>query len=82
MTDKKLSRGPGIDTELCVKQAGGNRFNLVLIAGERLRELRRQNKHNDTKYITAVDALEDVQSGKVDSDEYLGKIEDRKKKPQ
>jgi DNA-directed RNA polymerase subunit K/omega len=80
MTDRKLSRGPGIDTEECVKQAGGNRFNLVLVAGERLRELRRQNKNNDTKYITAVDALEDVQAGKVDTEEYLDKIRDRQAK--
>ena len=24
----ELSRGPGIDTEICTTQAGGNRFNL------------------------------------------------------
>ena len=80
MTDRKLSRGPDIDTEVCVKQAGGNRFNLVLIAGERLREIRNQNKNNNAVYLTAVDALQDVQAGKVNLEDYLEKIRDRQEK--
>ncbi len=38
------SRGPNIDTQKCVEQAGGNRFDLVLIATVRARELSRRHK--------------------------------------
>ena len=73
---RTLSRGPQIDTELCTRQVGDGRFNLVIVASERLRELRRQNKDSG-KYITPVDALLDVQEGKIDANEYLAKIRDR-----
>ena len=76
---RTLSRGPQIDTELCTRQVGDGRFNLVIVASERLRELRRQNKDSN-KYITPVDALLDVQAGKINADEYLAKIRDRNAK--
>ena len=69
------SRGPEIDTELCTRRVGNARFNLVIIAAERLREMRRQNKHSD-KYITPVEALLDIQEGNVDPQEYLEKVRD------
>jgi len=70
------SRGPLVDTELCTKQVGNARFNLVLIASERLRELRRQHRDSG-KYITPVEALLEIQAGNVDPQEYLEKIRDR-----
>jgi hypothetical protein len=76
MRPRQLSRGPEIDTELCVRKVDDGRFNLVIVASERLRELRRQNKDSG-KYITPVDALLDVQAGKVNATEYLAKIRDR-----
>lgn len=79
MKKKTDSRGPQIDTEQCIKNAGGNRFDHVIIASEKLRELRRQNQHSG-KYITAVDALLEVQEGKVDPLEYLAKAKDNKNK--
>ena len=78
MKKKTDSRGPQIDTELCVKNAGSNRFDTVILASERLRELRRQNQHSD-KYITAVDALLDLQEGKIDPVEYFAKINKKNK---
>ena len=71
-----LSRGTGINTELCTENAGGNRFNLVLIASERAREIRRQNKESDKRehVHSVVTALEEIQAGTVDPQRYLMKV--------
>ena len=76
---RQISRGPEINMDTCVENAGHGRFNLVLIASERLRELRKQHKESG-KYITPVDALKDVEAGKVDITEYLNKIRNRHSK--
>ena len=75
MKVKTLSRGPYIDTEKCVKNAGGNRFNLVLIAAARAREIAQRHKSSElTNQINApVGALLEVQDGKV-GPEYLKKV--------
>jgi DNA-directed RNA polymerase omega subunit len=71
-----LSRGPGINTELCTEMAGGNRFNLVLIASERAREIRRQNKDSDKRehVHSIVTALEEIQRGEIEPRKYLNKV--------
>ncbi len=68
------SRNLQIDTEKCVREVGGYRYDLILVASERLRELKRQNK-NGTRYYTAIDALLDVQEGRIDPIEYLAKVD-------
>ena len=75
MKNKSLSRGPEIDTEKCVENVGGNRFDLVLIASARARELSRRHKAAElqTQINAPVGALLDVQSGAVGR-EYLKKI--------
>jgi DNA-directed RNA polymerase subunit K/omega len=70
------SRGPLIDIESCTRQVNNARFDLVIIAAERLREMRKQNK-NSGQYITPVEALLDIQAGNVDPEEYLTKLLDR-----
>lgn len=72
---KTLSRGPSIDTEQCVQQVGGNRFNLVLIASVRSRELVRKHKAAQlgTQINAPVGALLDIQNGLIDQD-YLRKV--------
>jgi DNA-directed RNA polymerase subunit K/omega len=67
------SRSPIVDTETCVRQAGGGRYDLVLIAAQRLRELKRQHRE-DNKYVTAVDALLEVQHGQINLIDYLAKV--------
>ena len=67
------SRGPEIDMEKCVTQAGNSRYDMVLIASTRLRELKRQNRDSNV-YITCVEALKEIESGRVDLTEYLAKI--------
>lgn len=76
VTSITLSRGPGIDTEQCVANVG-NKFDLVLIAAARARELKRQNRENPNATFaqvhTTVTALLDIQEGRVGR-EYLKKV--------
>jgi DNA-directed RNA polymerase subunit K/omega len=69
----KLSRALDLDVEKCVEQAGGNRFNLVLIATQRMRELRNQTRSSG-KYIGSMTPLLDIQEGKVDPVKYLKRV--------
>jgi DNA-directed RNA polymerase omega subunit len=71
-----LSRGTGIDTERCVENSGGNRFNLVLIASARAREIRRQHASSDKRehVHSIVTALEDIQAGQIEPLKYLSKV--------
>ena len=75
MKSKVLSRGPSIDTEKCVENVGGNRFDLVLIATERAREIKRQHQESDKRehVYSIISALSDIQDGSVGK-EYLKKI--------
>jgi len=76
-----LSRGPEIDTETCVQNVGGNRFNLVLIAAERSREIRRQNKDSDKRehVHSILTALTDIQEGRV-NENYITKLKFKESK--
>jgi DNA-directed RNA polymerase omega subunit len=70
-----LSRGPGINTDLCVENSGGNRFNLVIMAAARAREIRRQHAgSNKVEHRHPnVTALLEFQEGKLDH-EYIKRI--------
>ena len=67
------SRTSQIDTEACLPQSGGGRYDLVLIAAQRLRELKRQHRE-DNKYVTCIDALKEIQDGQVNLADYLAKV--------
>jgi DNA-directed RNA polymerase omega subunit len=69
------SRGTLINTENCVENVGANRFNLVLIAAARAREIRRQYKDSESRehVFANVTALLEIQEGKVGA-EYLKKV--------
>jgi DNA-directed RNA polymerase omega subunit len=71
-----LSRGPSIDMEKCVEAAGGNRFNLVLIASARTREIRRQHAHSDKREHVhpIVTALGEIEAGTIEPIKYLNKV--------
>jgi len=75
LQSKFLSRGPNVDTEKCVENAGGNRFDLVLIAAARAREIKRQHRESDKRehVHSALTALEEIQAGKVGK-EYLKRV--------
>ena len=69
------SRGPEIDMQKCVNQAGGGRYDMVLIGAQRLRELKRVHRENTARYVTCVDALTDIQNGLVGLEDYLAKVQ-------
>ncbi len=72
---KKLSRGTEVDTERCVQNVGGNKFDLILIAAARSREIARKHKDSESRehnYAT-VQALLDIQQGTIGR-EYLTKV--------
>ena len=70
-----LSRGPQVNMDVCVENGGGNRFNLILIAAARAREIRRKNAASESfeHNHTVVTALLEVQAGII-GEEYLAKV--------
>jgi len=68
------SRGTQLDNDKCVGQVE-NRYDLVLVASARARELMRKHKadENPTQLNAMVSALLDVQSG-LAGREYLKKV--------
>lgn len=73
MKSRIASRTSTIDTEKCVQQSGGMRYDLILVAAQRLRELKRQHR-TDNKYVTCIDALTEIQNGHINMADYLVKI--------
>jgi DNA-directed RNA polymerase subunit K/omega len=67
------SRSSQIDTEQCVEYAGG-RYDLVIAAAQRLRELKRRSRETNNIYVTPIDALLEVQSGQLDMINYMAKV--------
>ena len=70
-----LSRGPQIDTDLCVQKSGGNRFDLVIMAAARCKELAREHRQAERGYQlnAPVTALLEFQEGKSGR-EYIRKV--------
>jgi len=78
MNSKFLSRGPSLDMDQIVN-VFGNRFDMVIAASLRAKEIRRNNKesHKFEHTHPVVTALLEIQDGKLGR-EILDKI--RKKK--
>ena len=71
---KKMYSEHTIDTDECVRQVGGNRFNLVLIASVRVRELRHKHrKLISTNNSAPVTALREIEQGYI-GEEYLKRV--------
>jgi hypothetical protein len=70
---KKISESRSllIDNDKCVEMSGGNKFDLVLIASQRCRELRRADKLNSVH--APLTSLLEIQSGQIGK-EYLKKL--------
>lgn len=73
----KLSRGPEVNTEFCVTQSGGNKFDMVLMAAARAREIAQIHRNSDASATVSaqavVSSLLDIQKGLVGR-EYLLKV--------
>jgi DNA-directed RNA polymerase subunit K/omega len=72
MSARIESRNSEIDTEKCVANAGG-RYNLVIAAAQRLREMKQRTRETN-EYVTAIDALKEVQNGTFSMRDYLAKV--------
>lgn len=72
MTTRIESRSTEIDMEQCVNHAGG-RYDLVVAAAQRLREMKRRARETNT-HVTTIDALKEVQSGTFNMTDYLVKV--------
>lgn len=80
MEKLKASKGHLIDFDRCVKVAENNRFDLVLMAAIRARELSKANRSLGSEHTKhTVSALEDIQHGLVGK-ELLRKVGQRRGK--
>ena len=70
---RKDSRGSTVDMERVIRQSGNGRFDMVIQATQRAREIKQQNKHStrEEHLHGPVTALLEIQSGKVDQDYAL-----------
>ena len=76
MIKKKIdSRHLQLDMEKCVQNVDNLRYDMVLVAAERLRELKKQHRHG--KHQTTIDALLEIQNSEVDFEAYLLKMDTR-----
>ncbi len=66
MTKKYQSRGPELDIDKTVAESGANRFDLIIQAAARARQIRRQNMNSDRFEHThpCMTALLEFQDGK------------------
>jgi len=61
MSKQKLSRTPGIDMDKCFKNAGGNKFDLIIYGAARARQIAKKYK-GSLDYVNApVSALLELQ---------------------
>jgi DNA-directed RNA polymerase subunit K/omega len=63
---KFQSRGPSLDLDKVVQESGGNRFQLIIEASARARQIRRQNQSSERhEHIhPCMTALLEFQEGK------------------
>lgn len=73
MKQLPTTRAGTVNVEKCVEVCG-NRFDLIIISTIRTNELRKQHRHSPDKYISAIDALLEIQEGKLDPVKYLKRV--------
>ena len=66
------SRSGQIDTERCVEHAGG-RYDLVIVAAQRLREMKLRARGTNS-FVTPIDVLLEAQAGQLNMMDYLAKV--------
>jgi DNA-directed RNA polymerase omega subunit len=75
MSSKYHSRHQEFNKETCVKNAGGNQFDLIIMAAQRAREIKMGNSHSMKMehHHGVMTALLEIQAGKADF-EFFKKI--------
>ena len=77
MDNKNITVSNGLDIEKAVEMVGGSRFELILIAATRSREIAQAHNINNPKDIKNtkpnIQALREIEDGKIGR-EYLDKV--------
>lgn len=73
MKKKEHSRGPSLDMEQCVRNAGGNKFEMIIATAARAREIARKNRMAENYVNHGVSALVELQNRGFGI-EYLKKV--------
>jgi len=73
MSTRIESRSGEIDVERCIEKSGAGRYDLVLAASQRLREMKRRARETNG-WVTSIDALKEAQSGALNVVDYLVKV--------
>jgi DNA-directed RNA polymerase subunit K/omega len=69
----KETRASEVDVEKCIAKTGFGRFDLVVAAAQRVRELKIRARESG-QHISAVDALLEAQNGRLNVVDYLAKV--------
>jgi DNA-directed RNA polymerase omega subunit len=64
MIGKKLSRADKVDVDLCITLFNNNKFDLIVTAARRARQLQKHCDHFGP-IVTPIDALLEVQEGRL-----------------
>ena len=67
------TRHSQVDVEKCVVNSGNNKFDLILAATARVRELR-QRQREGAPVATITDVLLEIQNNEIDIKEYKRKV--------
>lgn len=70
---RKETRTLEIDIEKCIAKTGVGRFDLIIAASQRVRELKSRARESGA-HVTAVDALLEAQNGQLNAIDYMAKV--------
>ena len=74
MKTKTIDRHNLVDIEKCVEQINNSRYDLVMVAAQRTREMRRKSARGDKQHVHINDSLLEAQAGMIDTNAYLAKV--------
>jgi DNA-directed RNA polymerase subunit K/omega len=69
----KETRASEVDIEKCIDKTGFGRFDLIVAASQRVRELKIRARESGA-HVTAVDALLEAQNGQLNVLDYMAKV--------
>jgi len=73
-----ISRTQQVNRDVCLKRAGGNQYEMILMVSARAREMAREaNKKNEYDVHMILPAMMELQEGKFGR-EYLKKLREKK----
>ena len=70
---RKETRATEVDIEKCIDKTGFGRFDLIVAASQRVRELKIRARESGA-HVTAVDALLEAQNGQLNVIDYMAKV--------